>query len=194
MIMVRKEHGKAVAMQAQDIVTYFAELGQELQHLGVQHPIRILLIGGAYMLTQVHNRPTTNDIDVLLKDIDDTTTSPLYRTFKAAARAVASRNHLPNTWINDLVGDFLRNTGTVPQGALWRSYAMLEVYIPPSEYILALKLLAGRPKDRDDIYALCQQIKIQTREHAQQLVDRHIPNKQVQQIYDLDDTLNFFFP
>ena len=194
MIMVRKEHGKAVAMQAQDIVTYFAELGQELQHLGVQQPIRILLIGGAYMLTQVHNRPTTNDIDVLLKDIDDTTTSPLYRTFKAAARAVASRNHLPNTWINDLVGDFLRNTGTVPQGALWRSYAMLEVYIPPSEYILALKLLVGRPKDRDDIYAQCQQIKIQTREQAQQLVDRHIPNKQVQQIYDLDDTLNFFFP
>ncbi|MFL5656789.1 MAG: hypothetical protein ACJ8CB_21740 [Ktedonobacteraceae bacterium] len=181
-------------MQAQDIVTYFAELGQELQHLGVQHPIRILLIGGAYMLTQVHNRPTTNDIDVLLKDIDDTTTSPLYRTFKAAARAVASRNHLPNTWINDLVGDFLRNTGAVPQGTLWRRYAMLEVYIPPSEYILALKLLAGRPKDRDDIYALSQQIKIRTRDQAQQLVDRYIPNKQVQQINDLDDTLNFFFP
>jgi hypothetical protein len=194
MIMMGNEHGKAVAMQAQDIVTYFAELGQELQHLGVQHPIRILLIGGAYMLTQVHNRPTTNDVDVLLKDIDDTTTSPLYRTFKAAVRAVASRNHLPNTWMNDLVSDFLRNTGTVPQGTLWRRYAMLEVYIPPSEYILALKLLAGRPKDRDDIYTLCQQIKIQAREQAQQLVDRYIPNKQVQQINDLDDTLNFFFP
>lgn len=71
---------------------------------------------------------------------------------------------------------------------------MLEVYIPPGEYILALKLLAGRPKDRDDINALCQQIKIQTREQAQQLVDRYIPNKPVQQINDLDDTLNFFFP
>ena len=50
--MVRKEHGKAVAMQAQDIVTYFAELGQELQHLGVQHPIRILLKGqGGHLCT-----------------------------------------------------------------------------------------------------------------------------------------------
>ena len=83
--MVRKEHVKAVAMQAQDIITYFAELGQELQNLGVQHPVRILLIGGAYMLTQVHNRPTTNDVDVLLKDIDDTTTSPLYRAFQASS-------------------------------------------------------------------------------------------------------------
>ncbi len=53
--------------------------------------------------------------------------------------------------MNDLIGDFLRDTGTVPQGTLWQRYAMLEVYIPPSEYILALKLLAGRPKDRDDI-------------------------------------------
>jgi len=191
---VVKEHGKAVVMQAQEIVTYLAELGQELQHLGVQHPIRILLVGGAYMLTQIHNRPTTNDIDVLLKDVDDTTTSPLYRTFKAAVRTVASRNQIPSTWINDVIGDFLRDTGTVPQGVLWRRYAMLEVYVPPGEYILALKLLAGRQKDWDDIYALCQHLKFQTRKQAQQLVDRYIPNKQVQQINDLDDKLNFFFP
>ncbi len=91
MIKLQKEHEKVVAMQAQDIMTYFAELGQELQHLGIQNPIRILLIGGAFMLTQVHNRPTTNDIDVFLKDINDTTTSPLYRTFKTAVRVVASR-------------------------------------------------------------------------------------------------------
>ena len=146
------------------------------------------------MLTQVRNRPTTNDVDVLLKDIDDTTTSPLYRTFKAAVRTVASRNQIPSTWINDVIGDFLRDTGTVPQGTLWRRYVMLEVYVPPGEYILALKLLAGRQKDRDDIYALCQQLKIRTRKQAQQLVDQYIPNKQVQQINDLDDTLNFFFP
>jgi hypothetical protein len=189
-----KEHGKAVVMQAQDIVTYLAELGQELQHLGVQQPIRILLVGGAYMLTQLHNRPTTNDIDMLIKDVDDPATSPLYRTFKAAVRAVASRNQIPSTWINDVIGDFLRDTSTVPQGSLWRRYAMLEVYIPPGEYILALKLLAGRQKDRDDIFALCQQLKIRTRQQAQQLVDRYIPNKQVQQINDLDDTLNLFFP
>jgi hypothetical protein len=71
---------------------------------------------------------------------------------------------------------------------------MLEVYVPPGEYILALKLLAGRQKDRDDIDALCQQLRIRTPEQARQLVDRYIPNKQVQQINNLDDTLNFFFP
>ncbi len=71
---------------------------------------------------------------------------------------------------------------------------MLEVYVPPAEYILALKLLAGRQKDRDDIYALCQQLKIRTRKQAQRLVDRYILDKQIQQMNDLDDTLNLFFP
>src|SRR6266567_287163 len=180
-------------MQAQEIEGYLAELGQELQNRGVQHPIRVLLVGGAFMLTQIHNRPSTNDVDVLHKDVESSANSPLAQSFKAAVRAVAHKNMLPGTWLNDLIGDFLRDTGTAPEGILWRAYALLEVYIPPSEYILALKLLAGRPKDRGDIQALCQQLRIQTRGQAQQLVDQYILNKQVQQLNDLDKTLDILF-
>ncbi|HVB25833.1 MAG TPA: hypothetical protein VNG51_28100 [Ktedonobacteraceae bacterium] len=90
--------------------------------------------------------------------------------------------------------DFLRDIGNVPKGTLWRSFGMLEVCLPPNEYILALKLLAGRQKDRDDIYALCQLEKVVTRQQAQLLVDRYIPNKQIQQMNSLDDTLTDFFP
>ena len=49
-------------MQAQEIEAHLAELGQELQNLHVPQPIRILLVGGAFMLTQLHNRSTTNDV------------------------------------------------------------------------------------------------------------------------------------
>ncbi len=146
------------------------------------------------MLTQFHNRPSTNDVDVLLKDVDDPMTSQVYQIFKTAVRAVASKNQIPLTWINDVIADFLRDTSIVPQGTLWRSYGPLEVYIPPSEYILALKLLAGRQKDRVDIQILCPQLHIQTREQAQQLVDQYIPNKRVQQINNFDKTLNLLFP
>jgi hypothetical protein len=180
-------------MHAQDIETYLAELGQELQNLGIQHPIRILLVGGAFMLTQIQNRASTNDVDVLLKDGEDSTTSPRYQTFRAAVRAVARKNTLPSNWLNDIMGDFLRDSGTAPDGTLWRTYTMLEVYIPPSAYILALKIFAGRPKDRDDIDSLCQQLQIRTREQAQQIVDRYIPNKQVQQLNQLDETLDELF-
>lgn len=96
--------------------------------------------------------------------------------------------------INDMIAGFLHNVGTVPEGVLWRTYAMLEVYIPPDEYILALKLLANRPKDQEDIQALCQQLHVQTREQAQQIIDHYVPEKEVQQLSGLDKTFRILFP
>ncbi len=180
-------------MQAHEIEMYLAELGQELQNQGTQRPIRVLLVGGAFMLTQLHSRATTNDVDVVLKDVDDSTTSPLYRSFKNAVRVVATRNNMPVIWLNDVIGDFLKDSSDVPDGTLWRQFATLEVYVPASEYILALKLLAGRQKDESDILVLCQQLQVQTRSKAQELLDKYIPNKQVQQINEVDVTLKRFF-
>jgi hypothetical protein len=93
-----------------------------------------------------------------------------------------------------VIGDFLRDASIVPQGTLWRTYGPLEVYIPPDDYILALKLLAGRTKDQKDIQALCQQLHIRTRQQAQQIVDTYIPDKQVQQLNKLDKKLATVFP
>lgn len=180
-------------MQAEEIEAHLAELGQELQEMGLQRPIRILLVGGAFMLTQIRNRQATNDIDIVFKDIKDTTTPWLYQTFKAAIRSVAMKNKIPTSWLNDVIGDFLRDLGNVPEGKLWRTYGKLEVYLPPEEYILALKLLANRPKDQEDILALIQRLKIQTREQAQQVLDRYISNKQIQQMNNVEDTLTDLF-
>lgn len=181
-------------MQELEIETYLANLGQELQTMGVTQPIRILMVGGAYMLTQIHNRVATQDVDVLLKDIDDPTTSPLYPMLLAAVRAVANQHQIPATWFNDVVGDALRNNGPVPEGSVWRIYGMLEIYIPDAEYILALKLLAGRPRDNTDIQSLVQQLGIVTREQAQEIVDRYIPDQQFQQLNHVDMTLDRVFP
>jgi hypothetical protein len=84
-------------MQEQNIEAYLAELGSELQNMG-------------------------------LKDVDDPTNSPLYQSFKSAARTVARYHRIPLTWINDVIGDFLRDATNVPQGTLWRSYGPLEIY------------------------------------------------------------------
>ncbi|HEX4208508.1 MAG TPA: hypothetical protein VHZ51_30735 [Ktedonobacteraceae bacterium] len=40
-------------MDAKDIERYLSLLGEELQAIGVQEPIQLLLVGGGYMLTQV---------------------------------------------------------------------------------------------------------------------------------------------
>lgn len=179
-------------MDSKQIEQYLAMLGEELQKQGVKQPIRLLLIGGAFMLTQMHSRRSTNDIDVLLKDVDDPQ-SPIYRIFKSAVRTVATNNDLSTKWLNDVIGDFLRNAGEVPEGKLWKRFSVLEIYIPPKEYILAHKILAGREKDESDILALSQQLKIETRAQAQKLVEKYIPNKQLHQLHGLDETLDRFF-
>jgi hypothetical protein len=69
----------------------------------------------------------------------------------------------------------------------------LKYNIPEAEYILALKLLANRPKDRPDIQILCQQLHIQTRDQAQEVVDRYIPDKAVQQLNNLEKALDALF-
>jgi hypothetical protein len=181
-------------MQAQDIERYLADLGQQLQHMGIGQPVRILMIGRAFMLTQFHNRPATNEVEVLLKEVDNPATSPLYQTFKVAVRTVAIRHQLPLSWMNDVMEDFLRDSSVIPPGCLWRTYGPLEVYIPPAAYILALKLLAGCLEDRADIEILCQQVGIRTRTQAQQVVNRYIPNRHIHQLHDLDQTLTMLFP
>ena len=56
---------------------------------------------------------------------------------------------------------------------LWRDSPNLQIYVPSAECMLALKLLAGRARDAEDIAALRAQLAIHTREQAQSLVDRY---------------------
>lgn len=174
-------------MQKADIETHLTQLGEELTRRGVKSPVRLLLIGGAFMLTQIGNRQATDDIDNSFR-------SPLVRTLKDAAQVVARKNNLKSNWINDLMGDFLKDTGAMPEGTFWKRYGPLELFLPPREYILALKFLAGRGKDDRDIRILCQQLNIKSRFHAQELVNRYIPDQKFQHLNNLDDTLDRFFP
>ena len=181
-------------MDAQDIETYLADLGVALGSQGVQRPFRILLVGGAYMLTQIGNRPATKDIDVLLQDVPDPSAWPLYRSFQAATRAVAAQHTLPANWINDVIGDALRDYGPIPQGTLWRVYGPLEVYVPDAAYILALKIVAGRAQDIQDARALCQQVGVSTRADAQHIVDTYITDQHIKRLHRVDKTLVQLFP
>ncbi len=49
-------------------------------------------------------------------------------------------------------------------------------------------------KDREDIQLLCQRLHIGTRIQAQQVVERYIPDQQVQQLNNLAMTLSTLFP
>jgi hypothetical protein len=89
--------------------------------------------------------------------------------------------------MNDVVAAFTPPLGSL---TLWRTYTHLQVYVPQADCILALKLLSGRPRDEEDIAALCQQLNISTR--AQALVDRYA-DRQWQQECMLEATLDALF-
>ena len=146
------------------------------------------------MLTQVGNRPATKDIDILLTDLPDPSMSPLYHPFQAAVRAVAVRHALPPSWINDVIGDALRNYGPVPRGTLWRAYGPLDVYVSGADYVLALKVLAGRPQDMADARALCQQLGVSTRDEARRILDTYITDNQIKRTNVVEATLRQLFP
>ena len=181
-------------MQKQDIEHNLSLLGEQLEELGIQTTIRLLMIGGGFMLTQIGNRTATEDIDVLVKDISDPQNSDDYRIFRNAVHCVAYDAKLRDSWLSDNIGDFLRIAGQVPRGKLWRRFGRyLEVYIPPKDFILAHKLVAGRIKDEEDIRALLRSLRIKTRQQAQKILDKYITNKDIQESEGVQEKLGRFF-
>lgn len=55
-----------IFMVKEEIIECLKRLGNELEkNFGFEEPVRILMIGGAYMITQIGNRAKTEDVDVL---------------------------------------------------------------------------------------------------------------------------------
>lgn len=79
-------------------------------------------------------------------------------------------------------------------GKLWKRFGPLHVYALASEYILALKITAGRQKDLEDCAILLPRTKIRTREQAQQVLDRYIlPEGRLKNAESIENALSQLF-
>ena len=146
------------------------------------------------MLLMIGNRLATEDVDVVLLDMADTThKTPETQAFIAAVKAVAKRNKLKQKWINDVVADFIRDMAPNPPLTFWRKYGKVEIYVPSQDYILTLKLMTFRKKDVDDVQALLKKLNITTREQAFSIVDSFVIDKGYYDVYDLEDNLDALF-
>ena len=82
----------------------------------------------------------------------------------------------------------------MPRGKLWRRYGPLHVYAPPKQYILALKILAGRDQDLADCRILLPQTRIRTRRQAQRMLDRYLlPEAQQDEAKTIASSLDVLF-
>ena len=101
---------------------------------------------------------------------------------------------LPPNWFNFLTQVILMHDIYIPDGTLWKRFGPLYIYTPPREYILALKMTAGRPKDLDDCAILLPKTTIQTIEQAQELLNTYIlPEAQEEHGEQIEKSLDILF-
>lgn len=179
-------------MKAEEIEFYLSELGAELQARGVKEPVRILLIGGAYMLLLANAPRPTKDIDIFWLDEDGLQRA--YAPLRESVQAITRKHDLDGDWLNYLAQMLMYDEVLVPDGKLWKRFGPLHVYAPEVEYILALKITAGRQKDLEDCAILLPKTKIRTRKQAQRLLDRYIlPGGQQKNVERIENALNRLF-
>ncbi|MGH2478657.1 MAG: DUF6036 family nucleotidyltransferase [Ktedonobacteraceae bacterium] len=138
-------------------------LGQELA--ATNRTGAILLVGGAAMILMVGNRNSTRDIDASFEHEA--------QAIRTAVTQIAHREGLPPDWLNDGAKGFLYVT---PPVTLWKRFPGLDVYLPALEYLLAMKIVAGRLQDIADARALIQHLGITQPQDVLNILQLYIPS------------------
>lgn len=126
-----------------DLDTYLKELAKEFRKRnGKTIPAEIILIGGASILINYGFRDTTYDMDAIIKASS---------SMKDAINHVSDKYALPVGWLNT---DFTRTTSYSPKLAQYATYYktysnILEIRTIGAEYLVAMKLMAGRKYKHD---------------------------------------------
>ena len=102
----------------------------------------LILVGGAAILANYGFREKTYDVDAIVKASS---------AMKDAANRVGDKYNLPNGWFNS---DFQNTKSFSPQiqqvSKYYRTYAnIVEFRTIGREYLMAMKLMAGRPYKHD---------------------------------------------
>ena len=169
-------------------------------------PMSVLVVGGACLLFQgVITRPT-EDVDVIIFEMMGSEEStlifhaPIADKIRRIIKGVGRRHGLKGErqmFFNDDCSPFLleMSENELPPMRLLKAYQRLHLYVPHDlSYILACKLMAGRPeKDLADIEVLCRTLGIQNRTQAQHVVNQYFPSPIHQAMYLLPRTLERIF-
>lgn len=143
-------------------------LGDELARRGVVGEIN--LIGGAVLVVEHELRESTRDLDAA-------SVRPHQQVLEAAA-VVAHEMGLPRGWLNEQAAMF------APRTADWRrsdvfDHPNLRLFVIEASQLLAMKALAGRPTDLEDLVFLIGEVGARTTDDVEQLVARHFPGEQL---------------
>jgi predicted nucleotidyltransferase len=148
------------------ILQALTRLAAVLEARGVQG--ELYLVGGAAIALAYDARRATRDVDAVF--------APKQAIYEAA-QVVAEELNLPENWLNDAVKLYLRGEDPEPLQPL--DLPGLRVLVASPRYLLALKLLASRREDEQDIRTLLNLLQIQSVDEALAVVLQVYPEGQI---------------
>ncbi len=131
----------------------------------------LYLVGGAVMCLVLDARDSTRDIDAFFKPS---------RVIREAARRVASRAGIDESWLNDAVKGFLSPRGDFEP---YLELDHLRIFVAQPRYLLAMKCAAMRLgeefHDLDDVRYLLRYLNVESADQALAIVTQYFDADQL---------------
>ena len=143
-------------------------LSDELKERGQRGALYI--VGGAAISLMYNATRRTGDVDARIESDHD--------EMRLAALEVARRKGIAATWLNDAVRVFIpRQEDTTAKTVI--STPNLVVTGASPEFVLAMKLRAERPKDREDVEELVGMMKLDDVRTGEAIFRRLFPDREI---------------
>lgn len=128
------------------------EVDTHLDGMGTEGTMYVLLVVGGLAMAAIQDDRTTQDIDVVLSAIPEPVAD--------AAKLVAERHGMSTSWMNNQVAALV--DADLPPDAFSEVYAGRNLLVrgAKSKYLLALKTMAYRGKDIEDILFLAKTLGV----------------------------------
>jgi predicted nucleotidyltransferase len=149
------------------ITEAFRRLGDRLARRGLVADIYVF--GGAAMALAYDARRATRDIDAIFKP---------HGVVVEAARAIAEELGLPHWWLNEQASAYVAPGGD-PGAPRVFDHPGLRVSAASPEHLLAMKVLAARRRDAEDIRFLVKRMHLESAEEALALCAEIFPEEEV---------------
>ena len=145
----------------------FRRLGERLARRGVVADLYVF--GGAAMALAYDARRSTRDIDAVFQP---------HGIVLDEARAVANELGLPQWWLNEQASVYVAPGGDSAAPRVF-DHPGLRVSAASPEHLLAMKVLAARRRDGDDIRFLVKHLGLSTVEEVLALCVEVFPDEEV---------------
>jgi predicted nucleotidyltransferase len=145
----------------------FGRLGDRLARRGVVADLYVF--GGAAMALAYDSRRSTRDIDAVFKP---------HGVVLDEARAVADELGLPQWWLNEQASAYVAPGGDANAPRVF-DHPGLRVSAASPEHLLAMKVLAARRRDAEDIRFLVKHLNLTTADEVLALCAEVFPDEEV---------------